>query len=107
MPETTPSGRKITPGVKLGRPAGAVSTVETKLSHVLKIVLGGESEAIIQALREKGAGFALDQHIGISVKWAKQRGFVFEQKEVVEIPAASPERPVKPLADFCEVEKFD
>lgn len=101
----TPSGRKINPGIKLGRPAGAVSTVETKLSRVLQIILGNDATTIIDTLKERGAGFALEQHIGISVKWAKQRGFVFEQKEVVELPIAEPQRPIKAVVE-CEVENF-
>lgn len=102
----TPSGRKINPGIKLGRPAGSLSTIETKFSQVLRIILGSEASAIIDTLKEKGASFALEQHIGISVKWAKQRGYVFEQKEVVELETAAPERPIK-AAVACDVENFD
>jgi hypothetical protein len=106
METFTPSGRKISPGIKLGRPSGAVSTIETKFDQVLRIILGADASVIIDTLKEKGAGFALQQHVGISVKWAKQRGFVFEQKEVVELETPEPERPVK-AAVVCDVENFE
>lgn len=105
-PSFTPSGRRINPGKKLGRPSGSVSTVETKLAEVLRVLLGSDSEKVIQVLREQGCGFTLEQNVGISVKWAESRGYVFKQKDIIQVEVPNAERPRLASLD-CSVETFE
>lgn len=71
----------------------------------MRILIGSDCERIFNVLKEQGCGFILDQNLGISVKWAEKRGFVFKQKEIVAVELSAPQRPV--MEALGEEEKFD
>lgn len=97
QPLLTPSGRRIDPNKKLGRPKGAVSTTEQPFENLLHIMFGSEGDRVVEIMKANGCSHILGQRVGISIKWAESRGYVFKQKELPPEPIEmdSPHRPAR------------